>query len=216
MGSLWFLVVLFFSVVLGWQIIKMRSRFLSWRFGLYFLLSIMSYSLFLFQKGFFMPDWIQESLPLKMASIPICTMFFLVGYELRIFQFKFTLNFLTFFAIAMVAVLIPINGFVNISTPFFGNIILFILNALLGSYVVLTISSVRMPKFISWIGQNSLVIFSMHGVWLFVYTQLLKYFCGYEIMPISPCLLGTLLISVLSWPTVKVTKPVLNYLLNKI
>lgn len=215
MGSLWFVIVLFLSIVFGWFLIKKLWKS-QWKFYMLVVLPIISYGLYIFQNLSFMPEYAQQSLPLKIASVPVCTMFILLGYELKIRKFEFKLSYVTLFTFLAVVVVIPYNGSVNISIPYFGNMVLFVMNAILGSYTVLSLSSIKFPKFIEWFGQNSLIIFATHGVWIIVYTQVIKFLFGYSELLAIHRITGLLIVVGLSLPTVKIVTPLLNYILRKI
>lgn len=219
MGAIWFLVVLFFAVILGWIILTCLSN--KYRYFVIFLLPCVSYILFLLQKASFMPSFVQESLPFRFASVPISTMFILIGYELKIHNVMMKFSSASFLAFVISAVLIPLNGYVNISTPQFNNILLYVVNATAGSYVIFSLSGYKWPNFIGWIGKNSLIIFAMHSVWITIYSTLIAYILGGQSiytmrMPMLYGLIGAILVVALSKPTVKVIQPILNYILKKL
>ena len=219
MGSIWFLVVLFFAVIWGWLILTcIQNRY---RCFVIFLLPCVSYMLFLLQKASFMPSFVQESLPFRFASVPISTMFILMGYELKIHNVVIKFSYVSIIALVFSAVCIPLNGYVNISTPQFNNLLLYVVNAVAGSYVIFSLSGYKWPNFIGWIGKNSLIIFAMHSVWITIYSVLIAYMLGFQSiytmrMPLLYGLIGAIVVAALSMPTIKVIQPILNFIIKKL
>ena len=68
------------------------------------------------------------------------------------------------------------NRTVNVAVPVYNNYILFLLGALLGTYIVFLVSKFKFVNFVAFWGRNSLIIFATHGIWLYVCRVIEPYF----------------------------------------
>ena len=94
-------------------------------------------------------------------------------------------------------------GYVMMKNAQYGNYVLFIFTALSGSFLLLflsimiELSSERYLKWLSYIGQNTLVIFVVHKPIIGGFKVIFQHFHVYDVVALSITTIGTLIISCL-------------------
>lgn len=180
MESLWFLGVLSISLMIArcviWYEKKLNidKRFLS---GIVFaLLSVLSIC---------MTHLNSEVLPLRIGAVPGATLLVYLGhnYGARIAELSKKSSQLNIvIAIILLIVLAVMNKTVNISTPIYNNYLVYLLNAIIGIYIVYSFSNRIKSKPLEFIGRNSLILFAVHGIWLRAYSIILTIVLGEKVM----------------------------------
>ena len=108
-----------------------------------------------------------------------------------------------------------LNKTINISVPVYNDGIVFLICALYGTMLVLTISCHRMPKLIEYLGKNSLVVFSLHAIWITMVTEAFNYLFGtsyipMENLPIHLVLVGGVIVIAMTVLSTALVLPVYN------
>ncbi len=117
-------------------------------------------------------------LPLKLDSMIMAFSFYSIGFLLKdIFNDK---DFVKKNIILIIPLLYFVlhsytNGWVNIAICAYNNLYYYLFFSLLGTFVIIYISQVlKKSKLLSYIGRNSLVIFSLHSFGLCLFTYILS------------------------------------------
>lgn len=153
MGNLWFLVIL----AIGVCIVETLSKYVSkYRKGnIYLLVSLLLISIVLVKIPYYMP-FLLKTLPMACFWIAFGK---LAGKELA--KEVATISNKHFILLLTIFVLfVALNGCVNIGTPVFNDTFLYVFNALLGVVLILWCSNHQLPKFVEFIGRNSLYFFA--------------------------------------------------------
>lgn len=200
MGSIWFILCLFFVELLFYicykklkcnnQVIIILSLFILAYIGANI------YKLSDFCKG--------GVLPLQLHSVPMGLFFYSLGFLLKN-EFQTEIFKRQKFKIFMVVSVITLgiswtNGWVNIGVPQYNNFFYYIFFSLSGVIFVLILSLwVKNSKILKFIGRNSMIIFSLHGVFIKIYELILKKIVGYPVvggnnMNLIQSIIGTLFV----------------------
>lgn len=203
---LWFLTCLFITKIVFYVLIKIvRSEII---LGL--ILVIMSVIGYLIS----LTDFIR--LPWGINIVPISLLFFGYGYLLKKNMNVQDIGSKTFW---LVPLLIPIgfylstiNGNVDMNGNSYNNYFLFILSAFLGIFVCIIISqAMGLYKITSYIGKNTLVIFTLHGIAFSVFKGILILVFKIDLRLMYDNLLINTIFSIL---IIAVLLPV-NYFINR-
>lgn len=113
-----------------------------------------------------------------------------------------------------------INGNVNISIGLFNNYVLYMMAAISGVYLVLSLSKYDINNFLEYLGKNSLLIFCVNSIVSFVYVWLMRKATGDIVKPMLEIsdkfvILGFFIITTLSLIVVYVIRPVYNFAFSK-
>ncbi len=217
MASLWYLPVFSASLLLldGFNMIIER-KIISNKLVFVLLLSCVSVMIALLREDI--------RLPLRIMTVFGTSLFIYLGYIYREDVLKYVEGLVWWKIILLLAFFISfvvLNGEVNISTPRYNNFIFFVTTALIGIFLTLYLSQHKSLRILEFFGKNSLIVFCMNSLWCEVYCMVLSKISGIqyiamENLPISYALLGTLLVLLVSIPTVYVFNPIVNRILSKI
>lgn len=81
--------------------------------------------------------------------------------------------------------LVLLNKTINVSVPVYNDFFVYLFCALFGTLMTLQISTYRMPRFIEYLGKNSLIVFSLHAIWIFIFTDILNRILGTTYAPMA-------------------------------
>ncbi|MCU5067249.1 acyltransferase family protein [Bacillus pacificus] len=166
---LWFLVCLFCSEIIFLATMKyMQNYNIVIQIVFYILLGITGFSI---SQYFHLPWGLDIALAVQL--------FLFIGNKFKyygLFQ-RFHFSFTTLFiSLILFLVITPINGFIDINNRMYGNIILFYINGISGSILVLYLSQLienKQPfsRLFIYLGKNSINILMFHisAFWLLIF-----------------------------------------------
>lgn len=214
-GSLWYLGVLIMSLILVLPLVRFSNNTVRKAIVVCCLI-ILSYYLS-------RCDYI---IPFRLKAIFTTTLFIFMGYyfkdyinRVRTVSWKwFLLALPVFFATALS------NKTVNVSIPVYNDYAIFFISASLGIFITLWVSGLNIlnhSRILSFFGENSLVIFCTHKIWIVVFVKILNLLTNNQYMymvdlPNSYSILVGLLVLVVSIPTVYVIRPMYNIIYKSI
>ena len=127
------------------------------------------------------------TLPFLIKTIPTALLFVYIGYiarnEIMEKTNSMTAKRYVFLLLPVFLVLVVLNRTVNLAVPTYNDFFVYLFCALFGTLMTLQISTYRMPCFIEYLGKNSLIIFSLHAIWIFVFTDILNRNLGTSYAP---------------------------------
>lgn len=214
-GSIWFLPILGISQIIALALLKMKARyFVKYRFydvGILLLLSLVSIFIIAFIPNIF-----------RVRTIFTTTLFVYLGLNWSSAIKKLVDSFR--YKKIQLIILVPLwfyialsNRTVNVAVPTYNNYVLFLLGALMGTYLVFLLSKFKFMNFSAFWGRNSLIIFATHGIWLYTlsmiepnfnFTSQIQYNCFYTMASVA--------IIILCIPTYYVFKPLYSAYRNKL
>lgn len=189
MGNLWFLVILGIGVCLVDVLTKYVSKY---RYGnAYLLISLLLISVILVKIPYY--------IPFLLKTLPMACFWIAVGYLYGrdIVQYIATLSNKVILLFSVLFVLfVALNGCVNIGVPVYNDTFLYIFNALLGVMLIFWCSNHQLPKFIEFIGRNSLYFFASEQLGRVLVLFLINYIfhTNYESMINMPIWLAFLVL----------------------
>jgi len=214
-GALWFIGLLAVAMLLMPALIDYGNKFRKNKLFLLVMLSLLStvYGL------------LPVTLPFRARSISAVVLFVYIGYLLKKEVFCVLKNPLInkcyIYTIPLCLFLIYCNKTVNIAIPVFNNFFLFVICALHGTLGVLLLSQYKIPSIIEFLGKYSLIIFSVHGIWIAIFTRIINYFTKatyrpMDNMPIEIIFLEGFLVLFMSGISAIIIYPVYNTLYKKV
>lgn len=189
-GALWFLTALFFVDIIYYLIDKFIKK------DLYQFIII----LFMFTCTLYIKDKFSIVLPYAIGSSMAGLILFFIGNKLK--GKILNIKFLLLMVITVLDVyLIFNNGYVNMRTEVYSNVILFFFNSILSSIVLINYALIVekvlkisfISKFIQSIGKNSIVYVCLNQIVILLVTKFINYylpFKNYFILLLSVILLG--------------------------
>ncbi len=176
-SPLWFLTCLFTVSIYMYLILKIKSKSIRLFIIIFLLLIGYMYSIFL------VPHF---RLPWMIDTALVAVFFVFLGKLIGVFLHKnlnkFPLLFLSLFFFSITQFLSIVNGRVDMQGMVFHNLILFILAANSGIFLVVFISKI-LPnnKILQYLGENSLIIFALHVPIFSIITGISKIMFNYPI-----------------------------------
>ena len=162
------------------------------------------------------------TLPFRIKAVFTTTLFILVGYFLKDYVGRIkNVSWKCFLLALLVFIMTALsNKTVNISIPVYNDYSFFLITASLGIVITLWVSGQRFLKnsrFLSFLGENSLIIFCTHKIWIVVFVKIINLLTNAQFMymvdlPNTYCILGGLFVIVVSIPTVYVIRPMYNFI----
>jgi fucose 4-O-acetylase-like acetyltransferase len=179
-GAIWFLSMLGFVMLLMPLLIKLQKK-VNWG-GHFYAVVITTLSLlaYLLSK-------IPYTLPFLIKTIPIALLFVYIGYT-----FKSTLLELAnstkakravLYTFPLFVVLVFLNRTVNLAIPVYNDFLVYMFCALYGTLMTMQISTYKLPRFIDYLGEHSLIVFSLHAIWITAFVTILNHFMGTSYAP---------------------------------
>lgn len=179
-GAIWFLSMLGFVMLLMPLLLRIQKRISFW--GQFHVVVIITLALlsYLLSK-------IPYTLPFLIKTIPIALLFVYIGYS-----FKSTLLELTnsksakrvvLYTFPLFVVFVFLNRTVNLAIPVYNDLYIYMVCALYGSLMTMQISTYKLPKFIDYLGEHSLIVFSLHAIWITAFVTILNHFLGTSYAP---------------------------------
>ena len=209
MGALWFIGALMVAMILMPIIIRLGgAKIITQLFALFILII----SSFLFSK-------LPIVLPFRIKIMSGVLFFVYFGFLFKEKIISSIYNKLimkcTYFGLPIFLVLSIMNKTINISEPVYNDGLIFLLCAVYGTFFVLLISTYRMPRFIEYLGKNSLIVFSLHAIWIFIFTDVLNRILGTSYapmvdMPLHYVLLGGVIVIIMTSLSTMLVLPVYN------
>ena len=172
-GALWFLGLLAIAMFVMPCVIELGNQSNVRKCGLILILSFISV----------ICDNLPFFLPFRLKSISTVILFIYIGYLLkdyliRLISVHVDVLFLIL-SLAMFVMLVLLNGTVNIAIPVFNNFLIYIYCALYGTFFAFYIAMrCKNSTLINYIGKKSLIIFSIHAIWISIYTDSINRFFG--------------------------------------
>lgn len=80
-------------------------------------------------------------------------------------------------------VLVFLNRTVNLAIPVYNDFFIYLVCALYGTLMTMQISTYKLPRFIDYLGEHSLIVFSLHAIWITAFVTILNYFLGSSFVP---------------------------------
>lgn len=223
-GQLWFLISLFWVNIIAYFFVKyLKVYYLRIFVLLLFVLYVVTISP---QVRAFLPGHLS---PLMIDTSVMASVFFIIGYYLKDFIASLMCNLscmkeciicsITF----IVTLFSPLNGWVNIAIPKFGNIVLYFMFATSGILTTIVISDVVTKKCfcgirnaITFLGANSMFIFAIHSLPVYLFCYLIRITgidsdAGVCTTSTLWSIVGTLLITIIMFFGAKSTKLLLKH-----
>ena len=173
-GSVWFLWMLAVVHFLLLYIVKWGGQIFNRRLIIIISLSIISYLL----------SKVTFSLPFLLKSVSSSLLFVYLGYITRDLVVSWTYNKrysnYCLMALPLFVLLVLLNKTVNIAGPVYNDFFIFLLCAFYGIFLVLLLSKYPMPSFVSYIGRHSLIVFSLHAIYIVICVKILNLLLGTE------------------------------------
>jgi len=212
-GQIWFLFCLAVVQILFWLYLKLNLKS---KYSIIISICLFAIVAFLIHKLniYFLIDKVHyRFLPFKLDTAFMGLFFFSIGYYAKLTQIvkklltkKIYLNI--FFMVIALGINIffgaHLNGTVNIADNNYNNLIYYVIAAFAGILSVLYLSKLlENDILLSYMGKNSLSIFSLHSFFLFLYASIISNIFGtiYIIMfniPLVLCLVGIVFIGAIS------------------
>jgi fucose 4-O-acetylase-like acetyltransferase len=212
-GQIWFLFCLAVVQILFWLYLKLNLKNKYSITGSVFLFAIIAFLIHKFNIYFIIDKMYYRFLPFKLDTAFMGLFFFSAGYYAKLVDIfselpakKVNLNIL-FMLIALGINIFfgaHLNGMVNIADNNYNNLIYYVIAAFAGILVVIYLSKLlENDILLSYMGKNSLSIFSSHSFFLFLYTSIISIIFGTTYifmlnMPLVLCLAGVIFIGAIS------------------
>lgn len=209
-GAIWFLSMLAFVMMLI-PLLVTSKKLQSWggKICIVASLSLMAYIL----------SKVPFTLPFLIKTIPVALLFVYIGFIIKneilaITNCDIAKRYVLYLT-PLFLVLVFLNRTVNLAVPTYNDFFIYLFCALFGTLMTLQISTYKFPIIIEFLGKNSLVVFSMHAIWIGIYTDLLNKFLGssYEPMvniPFIYVLIGGVIVTVMTALSTLIILPVYN------
>ena len=209
-GAIWFLSMLAFVMLLIPFLIR-PERFKTGcgKICIMVTLSLLAYIL----------SKIPFTLPFLIKTIPTALLFVYIGYIARNEIMEMTNSMsakkYVLLSLPVFLVLVVLNRTVNLAVPAYNDFFIYLFCALYGTLMTLQISTYKMPRFIEYLGKNSLIVFSLHAIWIFISTDLLNRILGTSYapmvdMPHHYVLLGGVIVIIMTALSTMLVLPVYN------
>lgn len=197
MDQLWFLGILAISLPITLFLLRLfhYQSFLShYWYDAIILLALSSFAILCAS--------IESPIPLRLKTVPCIVAIIYAGNRLHciIEDIVCRMGVKHAIILSLVFILFALNNkTVNTSLPVYNNFMLFAMTALLGITITFYLSHRLGNKFMAFVGRNSLIIFSIHWVWLRIYAFLISWImcADYRIMsslPLWACILGPIFV----------------------
>ena len=211
-GSIWFLSMLAFVMILMPYLLHVKVKLGGGYFCSFVIVVFLAIISYLMEK-------IHYTLPFLLKTVPVSLMFVFIGHQYRDIILSITKsvtakrNILLLFPLFLI--LAVLNKTVNLAVPKYNDFFVYMFCALFGTLVTLQISTYKIPHFIEYLGRNSLIVFSLHAIWIGIFTDLLNFLLRTNYVPrldipFYYVLLGGVLVSFLSIISTMLVLPVYN------
>jgi len=169
-GAIWFLSMLGFVMLLMPLLVNLQkkvNRGRQFHAVVIVSLALLSYIL----------SKIPYTLPFLIKTIPIALLFVYIG-----FVYKDVLLSLAdsrdvrkvLYLFPLFVVLVFLNRTVNLAIPDYNDMFVYLFCALFGTLMTLHVSTYKVPKLIEYLGKHSLIVFSLHAIWITAFTKVLN------------------------------------------
>lgn len=179
-GAIWFLSMLGFVMLLMPLLIKLQKK-VNWG-GRFYAVVITTLSLlaYLLSK-------IPYTLPFLIKTIPVALLFVYIGYTFKSILLEMTnskkAKKVVLYTFPLFVVLVFLNRTVNLAIPVYNDFFIYLVCALYGTLMTMQISTYKLPRFIDYLGEHSLIVFSLHAIWITAFVTILNYFLGSSYAP---------------------------------
>lgn len=179
-GAIWFLSMLGFVMLLVPLLIKLQKK-VNWG-GRFYAVVITTLSLlaYLLSK-------IPYTLPFLIKTIPVALLFVYIGYTFKSILLEMTnskkAKKVVLYTFPLFVVLVFLNRTVNLAIPVYNDFFIYLVCALYGTLMTMQISTYKLPRFIDYLGEHSLIVFSLHAIWITAFVTILNYFLGSSFVP---------------------------------
>ena len=214
-GQIWFLFALAMVQIIFISIREIKIKNIKVEFVVIILISIGALFLKYFETKFHLPN-----LPFKLDTVFMAILFFYIGFIIKEKNLAERLNhvgnkYLRAFIIA-IALLLNIyfgpilNSTINMAANNYNHAIFFFISSFSGIFAILLLSTlIKENKYIEFYGKNSLSIFSIHSVFLYLFSYCLGlvfaiHFSIMNNIPLLYCFIGSLFVCILSIPIPKI------------
>lgn len=209
-GAIWFLSMLAFVMLLIPFLIRPeRFKTGGGKICIMVTLSLLAYLL----------SKIPFTLPFLIKTIPTALLFVYIGYIARNEIMEKTNSIIAkryvLLLVPVFLVLVVLNRTVNLAVPTYNDFFVYLFCALFGTLMTLQISTYRMPRFIEYLGKNSLIVFSLHAIWIFIFTDILNKILGTSYapmvdMPYYYVLIGGVIVVIMTALSTMLVLPIYN------
>ena len=115
--------------------------------------------------------------------------------------------------------LVFLNRTVNLAVPIYNDFLVYMICALYGTIMTLQIATYKLPLLIEYIGKNSLVVFSLHSIWINIFVGLLNNNLGTSYVPMVDIpfyyvLVGGVIVTAMTALSTVLVLPIYNSTLN--
>lgn len=163
------------------------------------------------------------TLPFLIKTIPIALLFVYIGYiaknEILEKTNSMTAKKYIILLLPVFLLFVVLNRTVNLAVPAYNDFFVYLFCALFGILMTLQISTYRMPRFIEYLGKNSLIVFSLHAIWISIFTDILNRILGTTYapmvdMPLHYVLIGGIIVTMLTLLSTMLVSPIFNVTLK--
>ena len=180
-GQIWFLVCLFNVIVLFYPFYKLvlsKNNFILSALMI-FLCAFVAWFVFpLVSAKFYVFNYF------KFGSSIMALAFYSLGFEMKDVIKKINIKKADNIVLLVICFFIIIlsyrlNGNTNLAATIYNNLMYYLLFAFCGSVLLILVGLIlQKSKFLAYIGRNSLFIFTLHSIPLFIYTYILSIISG--------------------------------------
>lgn len=212
-GAIWFLSMLGFVMLLMPLLVQIQQKV---KWGGHIFTVVLSIAAFLLSK-------IPFTLPFLIKTIPTALLFVYLGYTYK----KSLLQLINnnnvkrscIFILPIFILLVIFNRTVNIAVPVYNDFFVYLICSLYGTIMTLQISTYKMSKFIEYIGKQSLIVFSLHAIWITTFVQVINNLLCEDYrpmvdLPFSYVLFGGIIVTVLTAINTALIAPIYNLFLR--
>ena len=177
-GAIWFLSMLGFVMLLMPLLIKLQKK-VNWGFYAVVIttLSLLAYLL----------SKIPYTLPFLIKTIPVALLFVYIGYSFKSVLLEMANTKIAkrtvIYSFPLFLVLVFLNRTVNLAVPVYNDFFIYMICALYGTLMTMQISTYKLPRFIDYLGEHSLIVFSLHAIWITAFVTILNHFLGTSYAP---------------------------------
>ena len=163
------------------------------------------------------------TLPFLIKTIPTALLFVYIGYIARNEIMEKTNSIIAkryvLLLVPVFLVLVVLNRTVNLALPTYNDFFVYLFCALFGTLMTLQISTYRMLRFIEYLGKNSIIVFSLHAIWIFIFTDILNKILGTScapmvVMPYYYVLIGGVIVVIMTALSTMLVLPVYSSILK--
>lgn len=213
-GAIWFLWILAVVMYALLFLVKWEKGYIERRITIVVTLCVISY----------VSSRIPITLPLLLKTVSTALLFVFVGYISKGFVLTWSKNKryrrICFFSLPLFLLLVVLNKTINVAVPSYQDFFVFLICSFFGIALTMYVANYKMPSMIRYLGKNSLIVFSLHGLWIKIIIDLYNFFMGTSYRPMvdlpyeMAAIIGAFVIF-MCIISIYIVKPIYNFIYNK-